>query len=210
MIRGIIRAALLHATLLLATTTTFTNAFASITPGSKIPNVDLHWGFNPVTKVNMPEYVGGQSVLIIGLPGAFTPASTNVHVPSYLENQDALKDLGIDNVVIYCVNDAAVVGVWNKQLLEAYGAPNTLVTFMGDPSGAFTESCGMELTDERIAVEKGLIGRCKPFVMYVVNNIVRAVVVNDSEDDPMGDGIMDATCATSMIESIRESSMKTV
>jgi peroxiredoxin len=117
-------------------------ATALISPGSKLPNLDLNWGFNPLTKVNIQEYISGQSVLIVGVPGAFTPTATNVQVPTYFEHQDTLKQLGIENVIIYSVNDSAVVGIWNKQLVEAYGKPNTLVTFMADPTGDFTRACG--------------------------------------------------------------------
>lgn len=35
-------------------------------------------------------------------------------IPNYLENQDALRVEGIDKVVIYCVNDAAVMQAWGK------------------------------------------------------------------------------------------------
>lgn len=49
-----------------------TAAFAAITPGSKIPYVDMDWGFPP-KKVNMVEHLMGRNVLVVGLPGAFTP-----------------------------------------------------------------------------------------------------------------------------------------
>ena len=60
-------------TILFAALVAAVSALAPIAPGDKIPNVDLHWGFNPVTKVNLPSYTAQQSVLIVGLPGAFTP-----------------------------------------------------------------------------------------------------------------------------------------
>jgi hypothetical protein len=47
-------------------------AFAAITPGTKLPAVELHSGFPP-SMVNMAEHVAGRKVAIVGLPGAFTP-----------------------------------------------------------------------------------------------------------------------------------------
>ena len=43
-----------------------------IQAGDKLPFVDVHWGFPPQF-VNMPSYCGGRNVIIVGLPGAFTP-----------------------------------------------------------------------------------------------------------------------------------------
>ena len=123
-------------------------------------------------------------------------------MPGYLEHQDALKELGVENVIIFCVNDGAVMGIWNKEQVESYGKPNTLVTFFGDPAGELTRACGMELTDPR-PIEKGLIGRCKRFAMYVVNSVVQYVVVCESEDDPAGDEDPSATCAPALIEAIQ-------
>jgi hypothetical protein len=58
------------------TTTTPVDAFAAapvpVKPNDKLPLVDLHWGFPPL-KVNIAQYAGGKKMLIVGLPGAFTP-----------------------------------------------------------------------------------------------------------------------------------------
>jgi peroxiredoxin len=45
---------------------------ASIKTGSKVPAVSLDFGFPP-QKVFLPEYTSDKKMLIIGLPGAFTP-----------------------------------------------------------------------------------------------------------------------------------------
>lgn len=104
--------------------------------------------------------------------------------------------------MIYCVNDGAVMANWNQVLLEKFGKPNDLVTFMGDPTGEFTKACGMEMTDPG-PVSKGLVGRCKRFAMHVVNNVVQYVAVSESDCDPAGDDDPDATCGPAMIEAIK-------
>jgi len=46
-----------------------------IAVGSKFPDVNLqHWrNPDPPTLVNMPERLAGKTVILVGLPGAFTP-----------------------------------------------------------------------------------------------------------------------------------------
>eukprot|EP00980_Cylindrotheca_fusiformis_P003930 scaffold871_cov130-Cylindrotheca_fusiformis.AAC.7 len=160
-------------------------------------------GFNPVTEVNMKEYTAGQSVLLVGVPAAFTSTPSNIQIPTFFEQQDALKELGIENVIVYSVNDSAVVGVWNRKLVEAYGKPNSLVTFMGDPTGAFTRACGMQLEQTPDLTEKGLYGRCKNFVLYVVDNVVHYVAISESAQDPTGDINPEATCAEAIVRQVK-------
>lgn len=40
----------------------------------QVPNEEFHHGFPP-EKINVSEYTKGKKVLILGLPGAFTPVS---------------------------------------------------------------------------------------------------------------------------------------
>lgn len=40
--------------------------------GDAIPNVSLDKGFPP-EKVSLPEFCKGKKVVLVGLPGAFTP-----------------------------------------------------------------------------------------------------------------------------------------
>ena len=40
--------------------------------GDSLPSVEIDLGFPP-SKVNVAEYVAGKKVILMGLPGAFTP-----------------------------------------------------------------------------------------------------------------------------------------
>lgn len=40
--------------------------------GDKIPSIELHYGFPP-EKIDVLSRIAGKKVLIVGLPGAFTP-----------------------------------------------------------------------------------------------------------------------------------------
>jgi hypothetical protein len=56
----------------LAKFNTFGARFASVAVGDKVPSVNLHKGFPP-EKVPLAELCKGKKVVLVGLPGAFTP-----------------------------------------------------------------------------------------------------------------------------------------
>jgi 2-Cys peroxiredoxin 5 len=175
-----------------------TAAFA-INVGDKIPgDVDLHYGFPP-ERISVKDRVAGKKVLLIGLPGAFTPTWSSRQVPGYLENVDAIQALGIDEVLIYAVNDGAVMQAW----AENQGVPeDSIIKLMGDPYGEVTEKLDMELTHAG-PKSIGLINRCKRFALYVVDGVVEIVRVAEAEDDPAGDDFPDVTLAEAMIDAIK-------
>ena len=110
-----------------------------------------------------------------------------------------MKSVGVETVLIYCVNDGAVMEAWaNDQQVPKDG----LVQLVADPYGELTEALGMELTHAGPS-SVGLVGRCKRFALYVENGVVRIVRVAEAEDDPAGDDRPDVTLAESMVEAIR-------
>jgi 2-Cys peroxiredoxin 5 len=173
---------------------------SSIKVGESIPDdVDLHFGFPP-ERINVKDRVAGKKVILLGLPGAFTPTWSSRQVPGYLANVDALKnELGIDEVLIYCVNDGAVMQAW----AEDQGVPaDSVLKLMGDPYGELTEKLDMELTHGG-PKSVGLINRCKRFALYVVDGVVQIVRVAESDDDPAGDEFPDVTLAEAMVDAIK-------
>jgi len=110
-----------------------------------------------------------------------------------------MKSIGIDEVLIYCVNDGAVMSAW----AESQGVPtDSMITLLGDPYGEVTGMLDMELTHAG-PKSVGLINRCKRFALYVDDGIVKIVRVAEREDDPAGDEFPDVTLAESMVEAIK-------
>lgn len=126
-------------------------------------------------------------------------------MPSYLELQDTLHEkAGIDEILIYCVNDGAVMSAWAESLgVDHSGANDNLgrITFLGDPLGELTTKLNMELTHKG-PTSVGIVGRCKRFALYVVNGTVRYVAVSEAEDDPAGDARPEATLAPAMLRAV--------
>jgi len=164
-----------------------------VATGDSLPSVELFSGFPDVERVNIADYTVNKKVIIVGLPGAFTPTWSSAQVPSYLEYEDKLKSAGIDEVIVYCVNDSAVMKAWAAdQCIE-----DTIIRFLGDPAGDFSEALDMKMTHPG-PPSVGIIGRCKRFAMIVENGIVKYVAVSEGPDDPAGDDDPSASLAPAM------------
>merc|ERR1739848_741523 len=100
-------------------------AFASV--GDKLPDVTLDLGFPPEAVSPLKRFAG-KKVVIVGLPGAFTPTCSTKSIPGYLAAQKELKAKGIDEVIILAVNDGAVMKAWAKD----QGTEGSMLTFLGD------------------------------------------------------------------------------
>jgi len=172
----------------------YASAFAA---PSKLPSVDVMQGFPDVENINVAEYCSGKNVIIVGLPGAFTPTWSSMQVPGYLENQEALKEAGIDEVIVYCVNDPAVMQAWG----EDQGIKGSMVSFVADPAATLTKALDMEMTHPG-PPSVGIIGRCKRFALHAVDGEIKTVAVSEGPDDPAGDSDPSSSLAEGMLEAI--------
>jgi len=174
---------------------TSVGAFSALKVGSKIPAVEMFYDFDPEARCNMATYTANKKVAVVGLPGAFTPTWSDRQVPGYLESEDALKDAGIEEVIVFCVNDPAVMGAWAKD----QGTYGSIIKMFSDPTSEFTRACDMELTADG-PKSVGIINRSKRFAMIVDNNIITAMAVAEAESDPAGDDFPEKTLAPALIK----------
>ena len=87
--------------------------------------------------VSTDDLFKDKKVVLFGLPGAFTPTCSSEQLPTYDQEYDKFKSLGIDEVYCISVNDAFVMNAWARDL----GIKN--VKMIPDGDGAFTRSLGM-------------------------------------------------------------------
>ena len=143
--------------------------------GSKIPDVTLKtMTANGPSDISTADVFANKKVVLIAVPGAFTPTCHLKHVPGFIENHANFVAKGIDTVAVVSVNDVHVMGVWEK---ETGGSGKLL--YLADGSGEFTKSIGMEI-DLGAA---GLGVRSKRYAMVVESGVVAAIKSDDVPSD---------------------------
>jgi len=83
----------------------------------------------------------GKKVVIVSVPGAFTPGCQAFHIPPYLQNLDKLQSQGVDLVVVIASNDAWVMSAWGK-VNGVKG--DSKILFMSDTKTFFSKAHGWE------------------------------------------------------------------
>jgi peroxiredoxin len=125
------------------------------------------------------DLVKGKKIAIFGLPGAFTPTCSAKHVPSYLQNYDALKAKGVDEIWCISVNDPFVMGAWGRDQKTG-----TKIRMMADGSADYTRKLGLELD----LTARGMGVRCQRFSMLVDNGVVKTLNVEGPGKFEVSDG----------------------
>ncbi|KAJ9148708.1 hypothetical protein NKR23_g4763 [Pleurostoma richardsiae] len=153
--------------------------------GDEIPNLDVLVQDSPGNKVNLASEFATKNGLVIGVPGAFSGACSQTHVPSYMTHP-GIKDAG--QVFVIAVNDAFVVKAWADALDPG---KTTGFRFLGDPKGEFTKA--LELDFDASPVFGNV--RSKRYVLVVEDGRVKSVHVekdNTGTNDTMADKVLGA------------------
>jgi glutaredoxin/glutathione-dependent peroxiredoxin len=107
----------------------------TIAVGDSLPDVKLMKATESGPEaVQASEYFAGKKVALFSVPGAFTPTCSAKHLPSYVQKASELKAKGIDEIACTAVNDAFVMGAWNR----ADGGDD--ITMLGDGNGDLAEA----------------------------------------------------------------------
>jgi peroxiredoxin len=145
----------------------------AISKGDRIPDVTLVKATeNGPEKVQSGEYFAGKKVALFSVPGAFTPTCSVKHLPGYVEKAAELKAKGVDEIVATAVNDAFVLGEWNK----AAGSPD--ITMLADGNGQFAEALGLTMDGSGFGMGK----RGQRFSMIVNDGVVEEINVEQPGD----------------------------
>ena len=108
--------------------------------GDSIPSVKLRHleADGTMGEVDTAALFKGKTAVLFGVPGAFTPTCTNKHIPGFIEQAEALKKKGVQDVYCVAVNDVFVMKAWGNAV-KAAGK----VSMIADGNGAFIDALGL-------------------------------------------------------------------
>lgn len=112
----------------------------------------------------------GKKVILVSVPGAFTPGCHMNHLPPYVEKFEHLKEEHkVDEIVFLASNDPFVMSAWGR----VTGGSQKGILFVSDHNAEYAEKMGLE---------RNLPGmrRTKRFALVLSDNKVVYVGVDDA------------------------------
>mmetsp|Transcript_20048 Transcript_20048/g.28055 ORF Transcript_20048/g.28055 Transcript_20048/m.28055 type:complete len:185 (+) Transcript_20048:1648-2202(+) len=122
--------------------------------------------------VTNDELFKNKKVVVLGVPGAFTPVCSTQHVPTFVKDAEKLKQKGISSIYCVSVNDSFTMNGWKESLKSGNN-----IEYLADWNGAFTKGIGQSIDLSGAALGP----RSKRFVMLVDNG---KVVFENVEQSP--------------------------
>ncbi|KAJ8115262.1 hypothetical protein OPT61_g3051 [Boeremia exigua] len=80
----------------------------------------------------------GKKVVLVSVPGAFTPGCQAFHLPPYIQKLGELKSKGVDLVAVIASNDSWVMNAWGK----VNGVKGDDILFLSDTKTFFSKNYG--------------------------------------------------------------------
>jgi len=137
--------------------------------GDVLPSISLkRLTSSGIEEISLKERFKGKRVILFAVPGAFTPTCSNIHLPSFVKQAEAIKAKGTDEIICVAVNDPFVLDIWEKM---AYAEGK--VTFLSDGNGEFTKAMGLTLD----ANAHGLGLRSQRYVSLIEDGILKYIEV---------------------------------
>ncbi len=141
----------------------------TIKVGDKLPSATLIKATeNGPDQVSTNDFFAGRKVALFAVPGAFTPTCSAKHMPGYVDNAEALKAKGIDEIACVSVNDAFVMDAWGK-----HSNAGDKVTLLADGNGQFAKELGLEMDGSKF----GMGTRSQRYSMVVNDGVVESLNV---------------------------------
>ncbi len=142
----------------------------TIQVGEKIPSVSLQiMGAEGPQKVTTDELFSGKKVVMMAVPGAFTPGCSMTHLPGFVVKVDEIKAKGVDSVICTSVNDVFVMHAWGKDQNAEH------LTMLADGNGALASALGLSM--DASGFEMGPL-RSQRYAMIVNDGVVELLNID--------------------------------
>jgi len=116
------------------------------------------------------DLFSGKKVVLVSVPGAFTPTCSMNHLPGFVDQADALRAKGVDTIACMAVNDVFVMDAWGKDR----GVGNDVV-MLADGNGDYARALGLEFDGSGF----GMGNRGQRFAIIVDDGVATHVGVEE-------------------------------
>ena len=137
-----------------------------------------------MSQISTEELVKGKNLVLVGVPGAFTPTCHVQHLPGYIENIDLFNKKGY-SIIFMSVNDPFVMKAWEEN------SNSKNITMIADGNGNLTDSLDLAMDGSAFSLGK----RCQRFAMIIQDGIIKEI---NTENGPG----LDRSSAESTLKSI--------
>ena len=142
----------------------------------QVPSGEIHLvnqTNDEIESINLDQYIEDRNVILIGIPGAFTPTCTEKHLPGFVKNENSFYKKGIQEIICMSVNDPHVMSAF----ADFVNFEGSKITMASDPFGEITEQLGL-LTD------MGILGkRSKRYAAIIKKGKIVDMVVDERDLD---------------------------
>ena len=114
------------------------------------------------------ELFAGKKVVLVSVPGAFTPTCSASHLPGFVGQADELTRKGVDTIAFMSVNDVHVMHAWG----EDQGVGDK-VLMLADGNGEYARALDLEMDGTAF----GMGMRSKRFAIIVEDGTATHVAV---------------------------------
>ena len=106
-----------------------------------------------------------KKIILVSVPGAFTPTCSNEHLPGYVKLYDEFKKKGIDDIYFVAANDPFVMEAWINSTSE------NKIKYLADSNFELLNATGLEI-DLTVA---GLGKRLSRFAIFIDNGLIKKI-----------------------------------
>jgi peroxiredoxin len=140
-----------------------------IKAGDRMPaGAFMQMGASGPQKLTTDALFAGKTVVLVSVPGAFTPTCDARHLPGFVDHVDAIKARGVDTVAFTAVNDVFVMNAWGKQ-----ANVGDRILMLADGNGDYVKLLGLELDGKGF----GMGMRGQRFALVVKDGVASQVFV---------------------------------
>jgi peroxiredoxin len=155
-----------------------------ILSGTRIPGAMLAYIKNDVlVAAPASDLFASGKIVILGIPGAFTPVCSQTHLPDFLRNVPKLRASGFGMLACVAPNDPYVLQAWASVV-----DPGRTVEFFSDGNLDFARALGLAKTHRELFLGE----RTERYMLIAVDGLIQRVRIEPSILDVSCTGAFDA------------------